>query len=99
MLAAGDSYSEICERIGCSDRYVSLWKDRFQRERLSGLDSRYHGAEHRRRTAETEARILELTRRGPTELRELGAQAVMDDLSLFTGTPANCDEVIWKESV
>jgi hypothetical protein len=99
MLAAGDSYSEICERIGCSDRYVSLWKDRFQRERLSGLDSRYRGAEHRRRTAETEARILELTRRGPTELRELGAQAVMDDLSLFTGTPANCDEVIWKESV
>jgi hypothetical protein len=34
---------------------------------LSGLDSRYRGAEHRRRIAETEARILELTRRGPTD--------------------------------
>jgi transposase len=67
MLAAGDSYSEICERLGCTDRYISLWKERFQQERLSGLDSRYRGAEYRRRTAETEARILELTRRGPAD--------------------------------
>jgi transposase len=67
MLAAGESYSEICERLGCTDRYISLWKERFQQERLRGLDSRYRGAEHRRRTAETEARILELTRRGPTD--------------------------------
>jgi|ERR1700691_780285 transposase len=67
MLAAGESYSEICERLGCSDRYISLWKERFQQERLSGLDSRYRGAKHRRRTAEIEARILEVTRRGPTD--------------------------------
>jgi transposase len=67
MLAAGDSYSGICERFGCTDRYISLWKERFQQERLSGLDSRYRGAEHRRRTAETEAGILEVTRRGPTD--------------------------------
>jgi transposase len=69
MLAAGDSYSETCERLGCSDRYISLWKERFQQERLSlsGLDSRYRGAKHRRRTAEIEARILEVTRRGPTD--------------------------------
>lgn len=67
MLAAGDSYSEIGERLGCSDRYISLWKERFQQERLSGLDSRYRGAKHRRRSAEIEARILEVTRRGPTD--------------------------------
>src|SRR6202034_4666503 len=67
MLAAGESYSEICERLGCSDRYISLWKERFQQERLSGLDSRYRGAKHRRRTAEIEARILEVTRRGSTD--------------------------------
>jgi transposase len=67
MLAAGNSYSEICERLGCTDPYIGLWKERFQQERLSGLDSRYRGAAHRRRTAETEARILELTRRGPTD--------------------------------
>src|SRR5258708_13526184 len=67
MLAAGRSYSEISERLACTDRYISLWKERFRRERLVGLDSRYRGAEHRRRTAQTEARILELTRRGPTD--------------------------------
>jgi transposase len=67
MFAAGESYSEKCERLGCTDRYISLWKERFQQGRLSGLDSRYRGAEHRRRTAETEARILEVNRRGPTD--------------------------------
>jgi transposase len=67
MLAAGRSYSEISERLGCTDRYISLWKERFKQERLIGLDSRYRGAEHRRRTAQTEARILELTRREPTD--------------------------------
>ena len=35
MLAAGDSYSEICDRLRCTDRYISLWKERFQQERLS----------------------------------------------------------------
>jgi hypothetical protein len=34
---------------------------------LVGLNSRYHGAAHRRRTAQNEARILELTRRKPTD--------------------------------
>src|SRR6478609_6860918 len=67
LLAGGSSYSEICARLGCTDRYISLWKGRFQQERLGGLDSRYRGAEHRRRTAQTEARILELTRNEPTD--------------------------------
>src|SRR5260221_8870866 len=67
MLAAGRSYGEIGEQLDCTDRYISLWKKRFKQERLVGLDSRYRGAEHRRRTAQTEARILELTRRGPTD--------------------------------
>src|SRR5258707_8767985 len=67
MLAAGRSYGEIGEQLDCTDRYISLWKKRFKQERLVGLDSRYRGAERRRRTAQTEARILELTRRGPTD--------------------------------
>src|SRR5260370_6974578 len=67
MLAAGRSYGEIGEQLDCTDRYISLWKKRFKQERLVGLASRYRGAEHRRRTAQTEARILELTRRGPTD--------------------------------
>jgi hypothetical protein len=34
---------------------------------LAGLDSRYRGSQRRTRTAEGEARILEATRRGPTD--------------------------------
>ena len=67
MLAAGHSYSEISEELSCTDRYISAWKQRFKQERLAGLDSRYRGAEYRRRTAQTEARILELTRLGTSD--------------------------------
>src|SRR5271168_679169 len=67
MLAGGGSYSEICERLRCTDRYINLWEERFQQGRLSGLDSHYRGAGYRRRTAQTEARILELTRSEPTD--------------------------------
>ena len=48
MLAAGHSYSEISEQLSCTDRYISVWKQRFKQERFAGLDSRYRGAEHRR---------------------------------------------------
>src|SRR6201988_837934 len=67
MLAAGHSYREVRRRLDCSDEYILEWKKRFQEERLAGLDSRYHGSQRRTRTAETEARILEATRQGPTD--------------------------------
>ena len=77
MLAAGLSYSEIGKRLGCTDRYISLWKERFKQERLIGLDSRYRGAEHRRRTAQIEARIFGTdptgTDRGLDPLEQLSA--------------------------
>jgi len=53
--------------LDCSDEYIREWKRRFQEERLAGLDSRYRGSQRRTRTAETEARILEATRQGPTD--------------------------------
>src|ERR1700741_3740070 len=67
MLAAGHSYREVRQRLDCSDEYIREWKKRFQEERLAGLDSRYLGSQRRTRTAETEARILEATRQGPTD--------------------------------
>lgn len=67
LLAGGHSYSEIGSRLSCTDRYISVWKERFVEERLIGLASRYRGNQHRRRSAATEARILELTRRGPSD--------------------------------
>jgi transposase len=67
LLAKGNSYSEIGSRLSCTDRYISVWKERFVQEGLMGLASRYRGNQHRRRSAATEARILELTRRGPSD--------------------------------
>ena len=67
MLAAGHAYREVRQRLDCSDEYIREWKRRFQEERLAGLDSRYRGSQRRTRTAETEARILEATRQGPTD--------------------------------
>src|ERR1700740_1153603 len=67
LVAKGYSFSEICRRLDCTDRYISVWKRRFQHGRLSGLDSRYRGSQRRVRTAQLEANILEATRQGPRD--------------------------------
>ena len=67
LVAQGLSFSEICRRLNCTDRYISVWKRRFEQERLKGLDSRYRGSPRRVRTAEMEAKILEATRKGPSD--------------------------------
>jgi hypothetical protein len=67
LVAKGDSFAQICRRLDRTDRYISVWKRRCQEGRLSGLDSRYRGSQRRVRTAETEAKILEATRKGPTD--------------------------------
>jgi hypothetical protein len=54
-LSKGSSYPEISQRLGCTDRYTSIWKPRFKHERLAGLDSPHRGAEYRQWTAEIEA--------------------------------------------
>ena len=67
LVAKGLSFSEICRRLNCTDRYISVWKRRFEQERLKGLDSRYRGSQRRVRTAQMEAKILEATRKGPSD--------------------------------
>src|SRR6201993_1590939 len=67
LVAKGYSFSEICRRLDCTDRYISIWKRRFEHGRLSGLDSRYRGSQRRVRTAQLEAKILEATRKGPSD--------------------------------
>lgn len=67
LVSKGYSFSEICLRLDCTDRYISVWKRRFQQGRLSGLVSRYRGSRRRVRTAETEAKILAATRKGPSD--------------------------------
>jgi transposase len=67
MLAAGSPDKEICERLGCAVHYISRLKTRFAEGRLIGLDPRFQVAERGRSSAQTEARILEWSRREPTD--------------------------------
>src|SRR5258707_14110783 len=67
MLAEGESYRTISESLSCNEHFISTWKKRFLAERLAGLYSRHAGRQPTRRTAQMEAKILEWTRRKPTD--------------------------------
>ncbi len=67
MLASGESYTSICRALDCDPSYVSRWKTRFVKHGLSGLYSRYHGRKVQAKTPSLEARILDWTRRKPTD--------------------------------
>ncbi len=66
-LAAGESYGQIRAAMGCSLSFLQRWKERFERDRLSGLYSRHEGRAAQRRTPALEARILAATRKAPTD--------------------------------
>lgn len=80
MLASGETYTSICRALDCDPSYVSRWKKRFVKHGLSGLYSRYHGRRVEATTPSLEARILNWTRRKPTDgsthwsTRKLAAQ-------------------------
>jgi transposase len=80
MLANGESYTSICRALDCDPSYVSRWKKRFVKHGLSGLYSRYRGRKVQAKTPSLEARILNWTRRKPTDgsthwtTRKLAAQ-------------------------
>lgn len=67
MLAEGQSYASIQAALGCNPNFISLWKKRFETDRLAGLYARHQGRPVERRTPKLEARILEATRRKPTD--------------------------------
>jgi transposase len=67
MLGNLESYSSICRALDCTPNYVSRWKERFLTHGLSGLYSRYRGRKVVTKTPALEARILNWTRRKPTD--------------------------------
>ena len=75
LLAEGVTWNAVCHAVGCSRGFVALWRQRFTDERLAGLYSRHRGQAPRRHTPQTEARILEATRRAPATGRPTGAPA------------------------
>jgi transposase len=67
MLAEGKSYRVIRQALGCNGNYISRWQARFKAERLAGMYSRHAGRAVAKRTPVLEARILEVTRRAPSD--------------------------------
>src|SRR5712691_2557497 len=67
MLAEGCSYAEIRDAMGCDPGFISRWKKRFEAEGLVGLATRHQGSCRRVLTPKLEARILEWTRRKPSD--------------------------------
>ena len=67
MLAQGESYTTIAARLGCYPAYVTRWKQRFEAERVAGLQAEYRGQPARVRTPAMEARILAKTRQRPSD--------------------------------
>jgi transposase len=61
LLAAGRSWAQIRDRLGCNDGFIARWSKRFGQERLAGLFSRHAGQGPRKLTPQLEARILNWT--------------------------------------
>lgn len=67
LLAEGATYRAIAHHVGCSEPFISKWKQRFARDRLGGLYGRHVGRPVTPHTPRLEARILAATRRPPPD--------------------------------
>src|SRR5205823_4164498 len=67
LLSDGRTYREIATLVDCSEPFISKWKGRFETDRLAGLYTRHAGRATTVLTPKMEARILEWTRRAPTD--------------------------------
>src|SRR5262245_9768164 len=67
MLADGESYQGIAERLRCSPTWINRWRRRFVQARLAGLYSKHHGRKVHKRTPALQAKILEAARKPPTD--------------------------------
>jgi transposase len=61
LLEAGDTWTQIRDKLACNDAFIDRWSKRFAEERLAGLFSRHAGQAASTLTPKLEARILEWT--------------------------------------
>ncbi len=67
LLSDGATYKEVAVKLGCSAPFISKWKKRFVEEGMAGLYSRHTGRKVTVLTPRMEARILNWTRKEPTD--------------------------------
>jgi transposase len=61
LLADGERYGLIRDKLDCDTNFIARWKSRFIAERLAGLYSRHAGRAPRQGSERQEARILKWT--------------------------------------
>jgi transposase len=66
-LAEGLSYREIERKLGASSATVSLWKRRFERSGMEGLQGQHKGSKPRAATPAMQARLLRRVQQRPGE--------------------------------
>jgi transposase len=64
-LADGLSYREIERRLGASSATVSLWKRRFERSGIEGLQGQHKGSKPRAATPAVQARVMRRVQQKP----------------------------------
>jgi transposase len=67
LLSKGTTYLEIQKMVDITAPTISLWKKRFETERLAGLVPQYKGRTLRVLDSKLEARILSATRKKPSD--------------------------------
>src|SRR6516165_1304245 len=67
MLAEGQSYQVIGDRLRCSPTWINRWRQRFLQARLAGLYSKHRGRAVQRRTPALQAKILDAARKRPAD--------------------------------
>lgn len=61
LLAAGQTWAAVRDKLDCNDAFIARWSKRFEAERLAGLFSRHAGQGPSTLTPRLEARILDWT--------------------------------------
>jgi len=83
LLEAGETWSQIREKLSCNDAFIDRWSKRFLDERLAGLFSRHAGQEPSTLTPELEACILEWTvKRKPRAATHWSTRKLADELGV-----------------
>jgi transposase len=66
-LADGWSYRDIERRYGASAPTVSLWKHRFEENRVAGLQGQHKGRKPRTATPAAQARVIKRVQQKPSD--------------------------------
>lgn len=64
-IAAGESYTSLCQRLELSTTTLTRWRKRFEQHRLAGLHNAPRTGRGDRLTPALEAKILALTQQPP----------------------------------